>query len=133
MNLLALLQQRFRDALAGLVSDPARLDDFVAMVKPAQDEKRGDYQANMAMKLAKELGKKPPEVAQEIVGRLKIDDILEPPAIAGGFISLRFKSDWLAAQVAAMEANPRLGVAPGKKPERSEGQTPELQSHSFIS
>ena len=53
MNLLALVQERFRAALNGLVDD---VEPYVAMVKPAQDAKHGDYQANCAMTLAKALG-----------------------------------------------------------------------------
>jgi arginyl-tRNA synthetase len=108
MNLQRILQQRFLDALTGLVADPA---PYVAMIKPAQDAKHGDYQANCAMPLKSVLGKPPREIAQTIVDRLKIDDLLEPPQIAGpGFINLRFKTDWLATQLQSCAADPRLGV-----------------------
>ena len=46
----------FHDALAGLVADPA---PYAAMVKPAQDARFGDYQANCAMSLGKVLGQPP--------------------------------------------------------------------------
>ena len=59
MNLQLFLQQKFESALSGLASDPAK---YAALVKPAQDAKHGDYQANCAMSLAKELGRKPVEV-----------------------------------------------------------------------
>jgi arginyl-tRNA synthetase len=116
MNVLAMVQQRFREALEGLVPNPDDLPAYVEMVKTAQDEKLGDYQANCAMKLAKELGKKPREVADEIVARLKVQDLLEPPQVAGpGFINLRLKTDWLARQISVMAADSRLGVAPVAK------------------
>ena len=119
MNLLAQLQQRFHDALVGLVSDPDKLAGFVAMIKPAQDPKFGDYQANMAMSLAKELGKKPRDIAADIVARLKVDDLLEPPQIAGpGFINLTLKPNWLSKQLQAMAGDPRLGVAKATKPKK---------------
>jgi arginyl-tRNA synthetase len=111
MNLLALLQDRLRAALAGLASDE-KLPAHLANIKPASDAKHGDYQANFAMSLAKELGQKPRDVAQQVVDRLKADDMLERPEIAGpGFINLRFKSEFLARAVKAMEADERLGVA----------------------
>src|SRR5207253_3639768 len=89
MNLLRLLQQRFRQALSGLVADP---EPYVAMVKPVQDARFGDYQANCAMALAKPLGRKPRDVAEELARRLPLDDMLEPPEIAGpGFINLRLR------------------------------------------
>jgi len=59
MNVLALLQKKLQDALTGLVADPA---PYAVMLKPAQDARFGDYQANCAMPLAKQLGKKPPEL-----------------------------------------------------------------------
>jgi arginyl-tRNA synthetase len=82
------------------------------MLKPAQDPRHGDYQANCAMKLAKELDRPPRDVAQAIVENLTLDDMLEPPQIAGaGFINLRLRADWMAAQVQRCAAEDRLGVA----------------------
>ncbi|MBY0521824.1 MAG: arginine--tRNA ligase [Gemmataceae bacterium] len=114
MNLLHILQQRFQTALAGLVDDPT---PYVAMIKPAQDARFGDYQANCAMALGKALGKKPRDIAQDLVQRLPLDDVLDPPEIAGpGFINLRFRSDWLAKQVQELGRDPRLGVESPKTP-----------------
>src|SRR4029077_10175149 len=97
MNILQQLQRTLHEALTGLVADPA---PYAAMVKPAQDARFGDYQANCAMSLGKALGKKPPEVARELAKRLKVDDLLEPPEVAGpGFINLRLRTDWLAKQI----------------------------------
>src|SRR5439155_7376803 len=80
-------------------------------VKPAQDARHGDYQANCAMSLAKQLGQKPREVAQKIVESLPATPLLDAPEIAGpGFINLRLKKDWLAAQLQKMAVDERLGV-----------------------
>jgi arginyl-tRNA synthetase len=115
MNLLHLLQAKFQVALTGLVDDPA---PYSAMVKPAQDARFGDYQANCAMSLAKVLGRKPREIAEEIVRRLPLDDQLEPPEIAGpGFINLRLRTDWLAARLQEMARDERLGVEPANPPQ----------------
>src|ERR1043166_7788763 len=109
MSLLHHIQEKFRAALTGLVPD---VEPYVAMVKATQDAKHGDYQANCAMSLAKTLGKKPRDVAQEIVDRLECGDLLEMPEIAGpGFINLRLQSAWLAKQVQAIANDDRLGVA----------------------
>jgi arginyl-tRNA synthetase len=114
MNLLTLLQDRIRLALTGLVDDPT---PYAAMVKAANDAKFGDYQANCAMSLSKVLGKKPPEVAKEIVARLPQDDLFEKVEIAGpGFINLRFRTEWLAAQMQAIAKGGRLGIAPAATP-----------------
>ena len=78
-----------------MADNPAEL---LAQVRASQDAKFGDYQANCAMPLGKQLGKPPREMAAEIVGRLNIADLCEPPEIAGpGFINLRLHNDWLAA------------------------------------
>src|SRR5205823_3301930 len=106
---LALLQSKFAAALAGLTDDPAK---YAELVKPAANAEFGDYQANCAMPLGKVLGKKPRDIASEIVGRLELGDMLEPPDIAGpGFINLRLKSNWLATQLQAIADDDRLGVS----------------------
>src|SRR5947207_2534302 len=116
MNLTRRLQNTFRDCLAGLVADPA---PYAVMVKPAQDARFGDYQANCAMSLAKVLGKKPPEVAREIVIRLPLGDWLQPPEIAGpGFINLRLRDDWLAAQLRTIASDERLGIDKASPPRK---------------
>lgn len=112
MNLLRTLQQRFHQALSGMVADPS---PYAAMVRPAQDPRHGDYQANCAMPLAKVLPGNPKarDVAQQIVDRLDAKDLLEPPEIAGpGFINLRLRPEWLAAQTQRLAADERLGVEP---------------------
>jgi len=108
MNVLHLLQQNLREALTGVVAD---VEPYVAMLKPAQDPRHADYQANCAMSLAKVLRKKPDEVAREIVQRLPLGDLLEPPKTAGpGFINLRLRPDWIAACLREMAGDERLGV-----------------------
>src|SRR5713101_1186371 len=108
MNLLRLLQQIFDNALTGLVPDPAQ---YRALIKAVQDPRHGDYQANCAMPLAKVLGRKPQEVAQEIKQRLDASAILEEPAVAVPcFINLRFRTTWLAAKLQRMARDERLGV-----------------------
>jgi arginyl-tRNA synthetase len=64
MNILAELRSRFADALRDFTPDPA---PFAGMVKPSQDAKFGDYQANCAMPLAKQLGMNPRELAGRII------------------------------------------------------------------
>ncbi len=116
MNLLDAIKQHFSPTLAGMVPDPA---PYVGMVKAAQDPRHGDYQANAAMSLAKELGQKPRDIAQEIVRRLPAGDMLLPPEIAGpGFINFRLQPEWLARQIQVMAKDPRLGI-PGSESARS--------------
>jgi len=113
MNLIAQLQAAFRPALTQLSPDPAKVDDYLGMIRQAQNPEHGDYQANCAMPLSKSIpGGKAPAVAAEIVKNIALGDMLEPPQVAGpGFINLRFKNEWLAARVREMAADERLGVA----------------------
>ncbi len=113
MNTLSQLRDRVRTALAASVSDPAELERLVAMVRPAQDAAFGDYQANCAMPLGKLLGRPPRQVAAELVGRLNVANLCDPPEIAGpGFINLRLKTDWLAEQLGRLLLDERLGITP---------------------
>jgi arginyl-tRNA synthetase len=108
MNILHLFRQRFHQALSGLVSDPG---PYAEMLRATQDPRFGDYQANCAMSLAKVTGRKPREIAQQIVDRLDLGDLLQTPEIAGpGFINLRIRSEWLAATVQQLGSDERLGV-----------------------
>ena len=114
MNILSELKSRFRVVLSELVEDPTEL---LGMIRPAQDAKFGDYQANIAMPLGKTLGKPPREIANEIVGKLDLGNICEPLEIAGpGFINLRLKDDWLAERVNHAVGDERLDVAVAGEP-----------------
>ena len=108
MNLLTELQRRFRRALEDLVEVP---EPLLEMIRPAQEAKFGDYQANCAMPLGKQLGRAPREVAEQIVQQLDVDDFCCEPEIAGpGFINLRLKDSWLIDQLTQAQHDPRLGV-----------------------
>lgn len=94
------------------------------LVRAAQDEKFGDYQSNVAMGLAKRLGKPPRQVAAAIVEALRIEDVCETPAdIAGpGFINLRLKPSFLVEALseippAAAPDGERLGLRRAEKRE----------------
>src|SRR5262245_51781043 len=115
MKILDLIQDQFRVALAGLTPD---VEKYVAMVKPTQNPQHGDYQANCAMSLAKELGQKPRDLAAQIAGRLPSGELLEKPEVAGpGFINLRVSKDWIAARLREMARDERLGVQPAAPPQ----------------
>lgn len=114
MNILRELRSRFEPALAALTPNVRELLD---MIRPAQDAKFGDYQANFAMSLGKQLGKPPREVAQQIASQTKLDDLCEQVEVAGpGFINLRLKDSWLEAQLGRAIADERLGVEPVAQP-----------------
>src|SRR6185369_2661275 len=111
MNILAALKDRFRPALAALVADEAKVADLLEMIRSAQDAKFGDYQANFAMPLGKQLGKPPREIAASVVGDTQLADLCQTAEIAGpGFINLRFRDDWLAEQLNRAVRDERLGI-----------------------
>ncbi len=110
MNILAELRSRFAKALRPLTDD---LEMLVDMIRPSQDPRHGDYQANCAMPLGKRLGKSPREVAGQIVDQLDVSDLCDPPEIAGpGFINLKVRDDWLQQQLNNALDDDRLGIAP---------------------
>ncbi len=107
-NIQRRLDDRLTAAIRGLFPEAA---DAPAIVMQAQDERFGDYQANGAMALAKRLGKNPRDVAAEIVAAADLSGIAENVEIAGpGFINITLSPDWLAAQLAEVLADERLGV-----------------------
>ncbi len=108
MSILLELRRRFARALADLGGDTQAL---LEMVQPSGDPRFGDYQANLAMPLGKQLERPPRAVASEIVARLDVADFCLTPEIAGpGFINLRIRDEHLAARLAAAVADPRLGI-----------------------
>lgn len=116
MNIIKILADRFSVALEGIGVEPA---PYLDLIRPSQDAKFGDYQANFAMPLGKKLGKSPREVAAEIVSKFDYADFFEEPEIAGpGFINLRVKTDCLADLVQKEAGDERLGVERVAKPRR---------------
>src|SRR5690554_4129063 len=110
-DLSSTIEARFRDALAKAFGEEHRATD--PLVRLSTDERFGDYQANVAMSLAKTLGTKPRDVAASIVSALDAADLFERVEIAGpGFINLTLANEALARRVEAMHEDERLGVEP---------------------
>ncbi|MCK4658051.1 MAG: arginine--tRNA ligase [Phycisphaerae bacterium] len=108
-SILAELEFRVRQALVNCFGDGCR--DVEPQVRLSQDERFGDYQSNCAMGLGKKLGKKPRELAREIVDGLDVAELCEPPDIAGpGFINFRLKPSAIAARLQSIPPAPREGV-----------------------
>ncbi len=111
-----LTTQLDRAIVAALGDDYAGTDPLLVL---SSNPKFGDYQANMAMGLAKKLGQQPRTIAQSIVDNLDVSEICEAPQIAGpGFINFTVKPSYLATQIQAMQRDSRLGVAVAEKPQR---------------
>ena len=86
---------------------------------PATNPKFGDYQCNLAMSLAKQLGESPRTVASQLMASLEISDLCDPPEIAGpGFINFRLKTSYLTDQLNKILADERLGIQPTPAPQK---------------
>jgi arginyl-tRNA synthetase len=108
MNLLAELRAQFETALAPLTP---KAGEYARLVRTTQDAQHGDYQANCAMPLAKELKSSPRDVAAKIVDALPNKERFKKIDVAGpGFINMTLADDYLAAQLPEVLADERLGV-----------------------
>jgi len=114
----------FRAALERLSADgvvaiaPEEMPALVEQVRETADSKFGDYSGTMAMALAKKAGRKPRDLAVEIINRLDIGELFEKPGdpVGPGFINLRVRDDALARAVAAACADDRMGIVPVERP-----------------
>ena len=72
---------------------------------------RADFQANLAMGLAKQLKQPPRAVAEALVAALAVSDLCAKVEIAGpGFINFTLHTDYLDRLLGKTLSDPRLGV-----------------------
>jgi arginyl-tRNA synthetase len=110
----AVLTKRLHAALVACGLPPERGE-----VAPAADTRFGDYQANAAMVLAKQVKANPRELAAKIADYFEAGDICEKPEIAGpGFLNFRLKPQWVARQLRALAGDARCGAPETKHPQR---------------
>jgi len=109
-----LLASRLRDALTACGLDSARAD-----TSQAADARFGDYQANVAMVLAKEKKANPRQLASEILSKIDVTGLAATPEIAGaGFINFRLENSFLSDALSALAADSRLGVHLAENPKK---------------
>jgi arginyl-tRNA synthetase len=90
-----------------------------AEVTRSTDPRFGDYQCNLAMKLAKPLSASPREIAARILEQLPQDSLIGSAAVAGpGFINLRLRDETLASELAQQMQAPQLGVPTPSHPQK---------------
>ena len=107
------LTERFQSAFAAAFG--SEFADADPIIRPSQF---ADFQCNAAMGLAKRLGRKPRDIAADILAAVDLSDMAETPEIAGpDFLNIRLRTDWVAAQAAELAGDARLGVP---SPERAE-------------
>lgn len=115
MLLVELVRERFAAALNQMGLDGTALAQRVTAVR---DPQFGDYQANLAMGLTKQLGVSDPmQIAQDIVQRVDLTGLCEPAEIAPrGFINLRLQNDTIAQALNQVAQSDRLAVRQAPKP-----------------
>lgn len=110
---VVILERALRAAVVAAFGD--RFADIDPAIRPSQNPQFGDYQANMAMALAKQVGEKPRDAAVKIAAAAQLPgaelcDIAQPLEVAGpGFINIRLKPEALNRLLDAMD-NASLGV-----------------------
>jgi arginyl-tRNA synthetase len=89
--------------ISQLIKQLFDVDTDVTLTRP--DPQFGDYATNVALQLAKPLGKNPRTIAEEIAGKLRESDDFAEVSIAGpGFINIRLDD---AALLALTRRNPQ--------------------------
>ena len=110
-----MLADRFARAIAAAFGDEHR--DVDPLIQPSGNPKFGDYQANVAMSLARAVGRQPRDVAQAILDHVDLDGVCERTEIAGpGFINLHLTAAFLDEQLRAAASDDRLGVPRAASP-----------------
>jgi len=108
------LHARFATALAAAFGDQFAAAD--PLIRPSQF---GDFQANVAMSLAKSLQRPPREVAAAIIDHLDLTGVGRAEVSGPGFVNVTLDPAWIAQRAQAMLVDPggRLGVAPVASPD----------------
>lgn len=92
-------------------------EGFSPAVVIASDTRFGDYQSNAAMVLGKQLKANPRALAQQIVDKLAVTDLVEKVTIDGpGFLNFTLSADALAQQLAVIVKDDHVGVPQVKSP-----------------
>jgi arginyl-tRNA synthetase len=88
------------EAVAGVPADPS-----------LRRSQHADFQADGALALARTLGRKPRDIATDVVQAARLDDLCTSVEISGpGFINLTVANDAISPLLAAMSRDERLGV-----------------------
>jgi arginyl-tRNA synthetase len=112
--------ERFLDDLGRQAIQAALGLDAPAALRPTTDPRHGDYQLNGLLPLAKQLAKKPRDLAEAVAAKLREFEMIAAAEVAGpGFVNLRLRETWLAAELgAALSDRARDGVPEAARRER---------------
>jgi arginyl-tRNA synthetase len=104
------------ELLAPAFASVAGTDEPVDPVVRPSD--RADAQANGALALAKQLGRKPRDVADDVVAAADLGGKATLEVAGPGFINVTFDESFLSQQLGVLAADERLGVRPATPTER---------------
>jgi len=108
-DLERLLREALRSLVPAVLSEPA--DPALVVVERARDAQHGDFQSNIAMRIAKAARKNPRELAHALVAALPSNTLIAGAEVAGaGFINFRLKP---AAWFTSIRAVAEQGAAYG--------------------
>ena len=106
------LAPRFEAALrAAFGEEHAKTDPVI------HRSERADFQADVAMSLARKVGKPPREVAAAIAAHLDVKDICEIEVTGPGFININLSAEYLAREVGLIARDQEAGLARSAIPE----------------
>jgi arginyl-tRNA synthetase len=102
------MKQELEQTVATAVKELFGIDVQVELARP--DEQFGDYATNMALQLAKQVGKNPREIAEALRDKLASNGQLQSVTVAGpGFLNLTLTDQALAESLRAMPAKTLAG------------------------
>lgn len=112
-----IIEKRLQTAVAAVLPD-ANLDSV--KVRPCPDPKFGDYQCNALMGLAKERKRNPRQLAEEVLTKLDVSEVVEKVELAGaGFLNFRLSAGAVAKWLSAAHRGEHLFVSSGSAASRS--------------
>ena len=110
----AVLTKRLHAAMVACGLPPERGE-----VTAAADTRFGDYQANAAMVLAKQVKANPRDLASKIADYFETGEVCQKPEIAGpGFLNFRLKPSWVSQKLRDLTGDARCGAPETEHPQR---------------
>jgi arginyl-tRNA synthetase len=84
----------FQEAMADYYAKHRLTADFDLQLERTRDPKHGDFTTNIAMRLAKDLGKPPRELAETLIALIPPSELIEKAEVAGpGFINFNLSTN----------------------------------------
>jgi arginyl-tRNA synthetase len=99
--------EKIRGAIAGIVTDLFDTEGDIELTRP--DEQFGDYSTNIAMRLTKQVGKNPHEIAEQLAVKIRenLPQLVADVSVAGpGFLNLQLTESALAEALQAPMPRP---------------------------